>query len=420
VAPAAAATLVTVAALALKPPRRLASVAALLGGTLLAGGYWYLRNLAHSGSPLPQVHGIGPISLPHPQQMHLYPRPPSSVAHYLLDPTVIRIWFLPKLADALGPLFPLILVLALAAAIWAIVVARDPILAALGLAAIVTAAVYLVTPLTAAGPPGQPHGFLTNLRYLLPGVVLALALLPLPRRLRGRRSGALVPILLAAAFAVTVVASGVWEPRFLAGAALFVAALALLPAAAGWLRSRGRLGRPLAVALALAMLVPAVALGHAAEARYLRGHYTLPTLRAQEQGGPLRIMAWARDLHDRRIALAGGGRLFFDQSIYAGTDSSNWVQYVGQPGPHGAYLLPPSCRDFRRLLQRGRYDFVVTTEYGELSPPRLPLAAWLAGDPGLKLVRREGGAPGTVYAYRVVGPLRPAACRAARAPRPRP
>ena len=38
-----------------------AGLAALAGG-----GYWYLRNLAHSGNPLPWVHHLGPISLPAP------------------------------------------------------------------------------------------------------------------------------------------------------------------------------------------------------------------------------------------------------------------------------------------------------------------------------------------------------------------
>src|SRR5262249_55610491 len=40
-----------------------AGLAALAGG-----GYWYLRNLAHAGNPLPWIHHLGPISPPAPEQ----------------------------------------------------------------------------------------------------------------------------------------------------------------------------------------------------------------------------------------------------------------------------------------------------------------------------------------------------------------
>jgi hypothetical protein len=414
-APVGGATLIALTAIALRRRgARLGGAAALLGAELLAGGYWYLRNLAHSGNPVPQVHRIGPIALPHPRQMNLYPRPPRSVAHYLFDARVIRVWFLPKLQEALGLLYPLILVVALLAAIWAIVGMRDPILAALGLAALLTSTVYLFTPLTAAGPLGQPHGFLTNTRYLLPGVALALALLPLAGPLRRGRWRAMATLCcLVAVFAVTVASTGAWESRFLAGALFICASLVVIPAVAGWLRGMNKLGRPLAITLALSMLVPAIALGHAQELRYARGHYTLPTHRAEQPEGPVKIFAWARRLHDRRIALAGAGELFFDQAFFAGADSSNWVQYVGQPGPHGAYRVAPSCGDFRRLVNRGHYNYLVITEFGDNSPQRrrFPLREWVRGSPGLTLIRSEGAYPQTVFAFRVRGNLHPGSCR---------
>ncbi len=46
-----------------------AGLAALAGG-----GYWYLRNLVHTGNPLPWVHHLGPISLPSPGQGSGRPR----------------------------------------------------------------------------------------------------------------------------------------------------------------------------------------------------------------------------------------------------------------------------------------------------------------------------------------------------------
>ena len=66
-APVAAISLVALIAIALeRRGDRPARAAILLGAELLTGGYWYLRNLAHSGNPIPQVHSIGPISLPTP------------------------------------------------------------------------------------------------------------------------------------------------------------------------------------------------------------------------------------------------------------------------------------------------------------------------------------------------------------------
>ena len=47
------------------------------GGMALAGGgYWYLRNLIHSGNPLPWIHHLGPIDLPSPEQALGRPRSP--------------------------------------------------------------------------------------------------------------------------------------------------------------------------------------------------------------------------------------------------------------------------------------------------------------------------------------------------------
>ena len=44
---------------------------------------------------------------------------------------------------------------------------------------------YLFTPLGASGPEGSPVGFRLNMRYLAPGLILALTLLSIPRRSRG-------------------------------------------------------------------------------------------------------------------------------------------------------------------------------------------------------------------------------------------
>ena len=178
------------------------------------------------------------------------------------------------------------------------------------------------------------------------------------------------------------------------------------------LASKPRLRLAVIGALTVALLLPALLLGHGAENRYLRRHYSAAALRVGEQGGPVRTMIWAHRLSDRRIGIAGAGELFFDQAIYAGDDDSNVVRYVGLPVPHGGFRVPPSCASLRRLVNRGHFEFLVLTEFGDNEPDRrrYPLHEWIVGDPALRRLRTERAYPQTVYTYRVLGRLDPAGC----------
>ena len=85
-----------------------AALAAIAGLAALAGGgYWYLRNLVHTGNPLPWFDHLGPISLPAPEQA-LGGREAHSVLGYLTDGSVWSDWFLPGLHHGLGFLWPLL------------------------------------------------------------------------------------------------------------------------------------------------------------------------------------------------------------------------------------------------------------------------------------------------------------------------
>ena len=75
---------------------------------LAGGGYWYLRNLVHTGNPLPWVDDLGPISLPAPDQA-LGGREAHSVLGYLTDGAVWSDWLLPGLHDGLWFVWPLLL-----------------------------------------------------------------------------------------------------------------------------------------------------------------------------------------------------------------------------------------------------------------------------------------------------------------------
>ena len=75
-------------------------------------------------------------------------------------------WFFPQLDNAFGPLWPLILIVAVAAVVFIAVPLAQPILRVLAAAALLTAIVYVFTPLTAAGQEGSPTGLLHQ--YPLP------------------------------------------------------------------------------------------------------------------------------------------------------------------------------------------------------------------------------------------------------------
>ena len=394
--------------------RRVRTAAALGAGSLITGGYWYLRNLAHAGSPLPQIGGLGPIGLPHPDQMPLYPRDPHSVAHYLLGhPGVYREWIAPQLGQAFGPLFWLILGIALLGAVHAIVASRDRVLATIGAAALITAAVYVLLPLSAAGPEGELKGFFSNTRYLAPALALGLVLAPVARPLRANRVRTAATLLaLAAICALGTIARAPWYSHYTAGAALLTLGVVGAPVAIEVLGRRGKRARAVALAGGGVVLALILALGRGQELRHSWVHYSRGVLSRRATRNPLATFAWARELSHRRIAIAGSGELFFAQYLFYGADASNWVQYVGEPGAHGGYRVASGCRVLRRQINRGRFDFLVISRWGDDAPDRrrFPIRAWVRTDPALERIRREDVRPQAVWTYRIEGRLDPAGC----------
>ncbi len=325
---------------------------------LVVGGYWYLRAaIKTGGNPIP-ITKFGPLNLPTPDQMPLDPRPRFAVAHYLTEPTIYRRWFFPELDNAFGPLWPLILIVAVAAAVFIVVRSRNRILRVVAAAALATAFVYVFTPLTAAGQEGSPTGFFTNTRYLVPGLVLAMALLPIARA-----------------------AAGAGEAR-LADAALPDRGLrdhgaddaALVPGlhrrhglphpaaglGAGGARARSRSRSRSAVALvagaAAVMVLLAVVLGRAQEVQYADQHYTKSTLFLGE-GGPQKAYDFARQQQDKRIGIVGSSEIIFGQyGFYGGRPLQPASSTSACQGPDGTYRLadqlpPVPPRDQRRRLR---------------------------------------------------------------------
>jgi hypothetical protein len=393
--------------------RRLTTAWVLGLSTFAIGGYWYVRAaIKTGGNPIPQI-GFGPLKLPRPDQMPLDPRPRFAVADYLTQPTIYRKWFFPRLDDAFGPLWPLILIVAVAAAIFIAVRSRNRILQVIAAAALVTAVVYVFTPLTAAGQEGSPTGFFTNTRYLVPGLVLAMILLPIARPLRAPDSRARQTLyFLLAVYVITVLTTPRWYPGYIFGTVFLTLCLVWAPAGLGLLRARRRVTRG-QVAIGIgAVLFLAVVLGRAQEVQYFDHHYTEVDHFLQD-GGPKKAYRFARGQHDKRIGIAGSGQMFFGQYGFYGESLDNYVQYIGVPGENGTYRLPMTCPGFIRQINDGEYDYLILSQYtmDAPGPYQKPVYAWIKDNPSLKLVIEEAGIePQSDYVFKVNGKLSPASC----------
>ncbi|HEX6227907.1 MAG TPA: hypothetical protein VFZ41_00405 [Solirubrobacterales bacterium] len=393
--------------------RRLMTALSIGIPAFVVGGYWYVRAAFHTGgNPIPQI-GWGPLNLPRPDQMPLDPRPRFAVADYLFNPTIYRKWFFPQLDNALGPFYPLILIMAVAAAVYIAVRSRNKILRVLAAAALLTAAVYIVTPLTAAGQEGSPTGFFTNTRYLMPGLLLAFTLLPIARPLRAPDSRAWQTLLfLTGLYAITVLTTPRWYPDYIVGTVFLTLALVWAPAGLGLLRARRRVTRGFVAMTGAAIVLLAVVLGRAQEVQYYKHHYT-NTLPFLQDGGPRESYTFAHDLSRKRIGIAGSGEIFFGQYGFYGRDLDNYVQYIGVEGPQGEYRLPTNCRQFRRLINEGDYDYLITSRYTQDaadSPYWYPIYAWIKTDPALGQLIEDEVTPQTAFVFKVNGELDPDGC----------
>jgi hypothetical protein len=395
--------------------RRLTTAWVLGLSAFVVGAYWYVRAaIKTGGNPIPTT-GFGPLDLPRPDQMPLDPRPRFAVAHYLSEPTIYRKWFFPQLDNAFGPLWPLILIAAVAAAVYIAWRSRNTILRVIAVAALATAVVYLFTPLTAAGQEGSPTGFFTNTRYLVPGLVLAMTLLPLARPLRAPEPRAWQTLLfLTGIYAITVVMTPRWYPGFIVGTVVLTLALVWAPAGLGMARSRRLLSRAAVTGAAALVVLLVVVLGRAQEVQYYDHHYTRTTLFLQD-GGPRDAFEFAHNLHDKRIGIAGSGEIFFGQYGFYGKNLDNYVQYIGVPGADGTYRLATTCRQFRRRINAGDYDYVILSQFTQDaadSPYWYPIYAWVKNDPALEQVIEEPEiTPEADWVFRVKGKLDPSGCR---------
>ncbi len=376
-----AAVFVLVIAVVAPAGRRWRALAAAGLAALAGGGYWYLRNLIHTGNPLPWFDHLGPISLPAPEQA-LGGREGHSVLGYLTNGSVWSEWFLPGLHGGLTILWPLLVALALAGLLLALFPMRssfgspsapnldcDRALLVAGATGLAVIAAWLIAPTSASGPEGVARGFESGLRYLAPALVLGLTVLPaalLPRVARWRG---------------TPIAEGSRSESEHMGEG-----------------HRDRTRGPLVV-VALVLLA-AIAIGYPVQRHYLQNRYAKPTFAAP---GLNAAFKWASSISHARIATTSTRQY----PLY-GTDLTNHVQYIGEEQPHGGFTAPSTCKQWRRLLNEGNYDYVVTSrdriEQGK--PPYPPTTRWTEGRGATPILK----APPTVV-FKLSGPLDPSACR---------
>jgi hypothetical protein len=359
------------------------------GGAL--GATWYLRNLAVTGNPFPTVEvDLGPLHLPAPR-LELIERFGFTVLDYATDVEVWRSDFVPGLRVAFGPAWPVLVVAAvigIAAAAWRGSPARP-----LALVAVAGLAAYAAIPGSAWGTDGHPVLFAHNLRWATSSLALALTCLALARWVQRPLGAWLVIALAGTALAGAQLAGGVWpgwaatHRRAGVSVVVLVVTIGVLVAGARGVR---RYILPAVAGLTAAALVAGFPLAR----RYLDNRYADD---GHERGV---LYAWAREVRDARIAVAG----FYQVYPLHGMDLSNDVRYLGRVDAQGGHHEISTCPAWLDALDRGRYDFVVVAPLDDRTPEP-PQAGWTRGGGAVEVVRS-----GRSSVFRVDGPLDDAGC----------
>jgi hypothetical protein len=378
---------------------------------LAGGGFWYLRNLVLAGNPIPQVSSLGPVPLPHPDQLQ-GELPAFSILHYATDTAVWRDYFGSGLEVGLGSLWPLVIGGGIAGALLVLVQDRDRALRWIGGITLFGVLAYLATPLTAAGPDGAPVQFYINVRYAAPALLVGLVVLPLAPGLNSAvRRWALLAALLVVLWVTDGASAVLHDPD--RGFGLLLAAVAVgIPALILLMWRWGASDRELAGGFAvLALLL--VVIGYPLQRHYLHDRFGPNSgLPGQEMNS---AYLWARGVSDARIGIVGTTAGFYQYGLY-GTDLSNEVIYLGEKGPHAAFNPIPDCRGFREAVDDAHLDYLVTSPFlnflDAADPVASPEAGWLRGVPVVRRV--ESG--GDVTVWRVGGPLSATPCGPENAP----
>jgi hypothetical protein len=338
------------------------ALAWLLG--LLPGAYWFVRNWVGQGNPLPWFGvKIGPITLT--KTIH---EPPSSLIS-LASRSGWNHVYLPGLEEAFGMMWWFVGALFLAGTV--ILIARGPgaIARILGFASLAGGIAYASAPLTGG------FGFVFNVRYLAPSMIITLVVLPF--HLANTNENTRWWVALGGAGLVLldgIVAPGnnltAWPTDYLVqGILVALAGLAL------WFVLRHRTWRRPAIAGGVAIVLAVLAFWplqrHYEERRYVATSLT--------QDLPDNFF---RNVHDARVGVFGT----FTYPMF-GVDLSNRVEQLEAPRTTSAL---ERCRLTRAMLA-DNYDYIVITAnlgfVGLVVPPVSEQV--FSGDPAATVVARD-------------------------------
>jgi hypothetical protein len=381
-------------------PRRRAMFVTWASGALLAGSFWWVRNLLHTGSPVPHLAlGIGPLSFPSAQLL-ASDQFGVSVARFLVDGRLWRLVFRPGLALAFGPGWLLVLGLSMAGGVLAASFRGRAVRRAAGVAALASIVGYCLTPSSAFGANVTSSQtlrqivlpiFAFNLRYLAPALAMGLTLLPQVPALSGLTGRRRILVLYAGLlFAQVAFDEADLVPGQLMSALLAGVLAVMLFYLTVMLGAGGRRARRSMVQWGAVLSVLVLASWPVLQRYLVRRYSTVP------------LYSWAADLKHARIGFSG----FAVQYPLYGVGLSNYVQYVGRRGAHGSFSPINSCRQWREVLRHDHYDYVVVP-MGSVrpqlgydlarwdltgAPPEPPESAWTRADPAAFVVFQGGGA----------------------------
>lgn len=375
------------ACLATAPGRRRDAAGLWALGLVAGGGFWYVRNAAAIGNPVP-----GSLSLlPSPHYVDQW----GTLVHQIAQGTLTLSSVAHALDFAYGPA-------------WWAVCALAVIGFALGLApsragwerAATAAAVANVIAFAFS-----PFGDLpVNARFLAISGAIGLSMLVSSPVVRARRE---ISLGISAALLV-LVGAGAYRYGALSGRGPLAVGVAvvLVGCAAVALRDRPPSPRTVSV-VALGVLVIVLGAGFAAARHYLahRYRYTSARLAATDprRRALKRTFTLAQSWHGERVGIAG---MDLQYPLY-GADLSDVVAPLGVRTAHGGLRAPDSCAEWRRSVATGRFDILVVAPADSAQTTAPPEAGWLRTDPAVHplLVAGDG-----VTVFRVGGPMHPQAC----------
>lgn len=381
-------------------------------GSATTGIYWYVKNLAVAGSPLPVMRlGIGPVAFP---SAGVTSPEAWSILHYLGQPTILHEIFSHYYTD-FGPLTYVLMAVVGLGVVAGLIFSRDAWGRALAVLGTICTLAFLATPQTAWGPAGHPElSQVTdyNARYGLLALLfglMALAALPWLRRpaVHTLAVGVLSLIALASLIPMDTlisVSDRVSYPSLgtaLPQAPLWpgVAVVALI-AGVGWGFRRGIPARGAAFRQAPAC-VAALALATTGPALGYQIHHPIQAANSAT-AWYIQVYDWAYNLSHAHIGVVG----MLDYYPLYGRDLSNRVDYIGWTGPHERFSDFTDCKSFVEALDAGHYDYLVAAETNFPYPSGPPVGNWLGSDPHVSVVLKNVNQ--TVF--QVKGPVSPSNC----------